>query len=735
MSNTILRSLEYEKYEVILQSALGDQSTVVILEPLTNQIIWQSEKPQATTLWCNVEDICLEGIKNNQLVLDLIESEGIFIQKIVDNFDEVICFFIAITEVDEDESKILKAHGINCPQLIASLTEMVKLEMGLCTELEMMADELTERYEELNLVYDTEFSRDLKRTLHDGLQGLVQNCAEYLDVAMVALYLPTKNLDFFYVTGNSSAERNTIRSVIQRAEKELWSQHKERMTSIVLNNAADTRGSYVLGSFKILSAPVMLETNVIDGFMVAIKDQNLIDFTNSDRNLLEVMSKKVSSILQNNFDNLTGVINREGYEQQIAQLLSHAKEHQIEHCVINIDIDDFHIINDTISHEVGDLLLQAVVKIVKKHVLENDFVARIGANEFGILIKNCSLEFGEEIGNKIRNSIKNATFNFEEESVEITVSVGVTLISPEIASDAIVESNAQLAVSKAKDKGKNRVESFWHTDEELARRKDEMRWVKKIKASIKAKNFVIYAQTIKNISAPESEDHFEVLLRLKDNDQILSPFAFLPAAEKYHLMYDIDKYVLRQTFEAINGYLDRLGSKKVKVSINLSGQSMCQPDFYDYIERLLMTHKIPHSMVCLEVTESAAVESMIEAVDFIQRLRDKGVKFSLDDFGTGLSSFEYLKQLPVDFLKIDGTFVKDILEDKVSEEMVTAIHRIGHVMGLGTIAEFVENEEIEQVLAQIGVNYAQGFGVSKPRPIAEELDQIFGVINKPIEED
>jgi diguanylate cyclase (GGDEF)-like protein len=734
MANTILRALEYEKYEIILQSALGDQSTLIILEPLTNQVIWQSAQPKAASLWSNVEDICIEGIKNNTLVLDLIESEGIFIQKIVDNFDEVICFFIAVTEVDEDESKILKAKGINCPQLIASLSEMIKLEMGLCTELEMMADELTERYEELNLVYDTEFSRDLKKTLNDGLQGLVQNCAEYLDVGMVALYLPSKNLDFFYVTGNSSAERNTIRSVIQRAEKELWSHHKNTMTSIVLNNTTDAKGNYVLGSFKIISSPVILDKNVIDGFMVAIKDQTLIDFTNSDRNLLEVMSKKVSNILQNNFDNLTGVINREGYEHQIAQLLTHAKEHKVEHCVINIDIDDFHIINDTISHDVGDLLLQAVVKIIKQHVLEHDFVARIGANEFGILIKNCSLEFGEEIGNKIRNSIKNATFNFEDEAVEITVSVGVTLISPEITSEAIVESNAQLAVSKAKDKGKNRVESFWHTDEELARRKDEMRWVKKIKSSIKAKKFVVFAQTIKNIAAPESEDHFEVLLRLEDGGKIISPFAFLPAAEKYHLMYDIDKYVLRQTFEAINKYVAQLGSKKVKVSINLSGQSMCQPDFYDYIERLLMTYQIPYSMVCLEVTESAAVESMIEAVDFIQRLRDKGVKFSLDDFGTGLSSFEYLKQLPVDFLKIDGTFVKDIIEDKVSEEMVTAIHRIGHVMGLGTIAEFVESKEIEQVLALIGVDYAQGYSVSKPRPIAEELDQIFGA-NKPLEEE
>ncbi|MFW2374797.1 MAG: EAL domain-containing protein, partial [Gammaproteobacteria bacterium] len=309
--------------------------------------------------------------------------------------------------------------------------------------------------------------------------------------------------------------------------------------------------------------------------------------------------------------------------------------------------------------------------------------------------------------------------------LEISATIGVALIDANTQSSASILSESELARDTAKDLGKNRVHVFQSEDGELLRRKDQMQWVTRIKSALREDRFVIYGQPIVPLQDSSVPHHIEILLRLQDEDgSILTPWTFLPAAERYHLMPEIDRWVVNQTLTMLSEQNNRHAGMQIKVAINLSGQSLGNEEFLDFLLHRLDQVDFSLENICFEVTESAAISNLAEAQHFMSVLKEKGCRFSLDDFGTGLSSFAYLKNLPVDYLKIDGSFVKEIVNDPISDAMVSAINQVGQVMGLKTIAEFVENDAIKDHLKKLGVNYAQGYGVGKPRPILEQLEDM-----------
>ncbi len=422
---------------------------------------------------------------------------------------------------------------------------------------------------------------------------------------------------------------------------------------------------------------------------------------------------------QASHDTLTGLVNRREFDVYLQQVVKNAQQSHAEHALCYLDLDQFKVVNDTCGHVAGDELLRQLGDILRHNIRQHDLLARLGGDEFSVLMYDCSLAQALSISEKLRNVIRDFQFAWEDRCFSVGVSIGVAMINSVSGNAVDILKEADAACYVAKEKGRNRVHAFSSNDEELASRQGEMQWVEKIQRGLEDNRFRLYGQLITPINGNDEGIHFETLIRYR-NEQgtTIPPGAFLPAAERYNMAAAIDRWVIENMFSWLfnkPGFLARLSL----CSINLSGLSLSDESMLTFIDQKFEQWQIPTEKICFEITETAAISNLTYAKLFIDTLRDKGCSFSLDDFGSGLSSFAYLKNLPVDFLKIDGLFVKDILHDKVDRAMVESINSVGHVMGKKTIAEFVENEEILAQLDLLGVDYAQGYGIAKPVPLDE----------------
>ncbi len=415
-------------------------------------------------------------------------------------------------------------------------------------------------------------------------------------------------------------------------------------------------------------------------------------------------------------DSLTGLVNRREFEIRLARALESAEGGRSEHAMCYLDLDQFKIINDTCGHVAGDELLRRLGRVLAQQIRSQDTLARLGGDEFGVLLEDCSIQVAEGVASALRRTIEDFRFAWKKQVFGIGVSIGVVPIQGLGQTVSNILSAADAACYAAKDRGRNRVHIYHRGDVDLARRHGEMRWVTRIQSALEENRFELARQPIVPLSASAGENvHYELLLRMRDeNGNIVPPGTFLPAAERYNLSVKLDRWVVREAFRLMTQDPDHL-EKVLLYSINLSGVSLTDEDFLIFVTSEIASTGLPPANVCFEITETAAIANLSGAMRFIEVLRRIGCRFALDDFGSGLSSFAYLKSLPVDFLKIDGVFVKDIVEDPIDRELVRSINEIGHVMGKHTIAEFVESEEILTTLGEIGVDYAQGFQIGEPK--------------------
>jgi len=421
-------------------------------------------------------------------------------------------------------------------------------------------------------------------------------------------------------------------------------------------------------------------------------------------------------------DELTGLINRREFEHRLEELLETARVEHKQHAVLYLDLDQFKVVNDTSGHTAGDALLRQLTTTLEKGVRESDTLARLGGDEFGVLLEGCPLERAAVIADALRAAITEFRFVWQDKVFENGVSIGVVAITEHSESAAAIMSAADSACYVAKDQGRNRVYVSHADDSELSQRQGEMQWVQRISRALNEDRLRLYYQAIAPLF-PEPcpvegcapAEHYEVLLRMVDESgKVVPPMAFIPAAERYNMMPAIDRWVIRTVLDHLATHGTSLGST---CSINLSGQSLGDEQMLGYIVGQLEDSGVAPECICFEITETAAIANLTRATRFMQVLKGMGCRFSLDDFGSGMSSFGYLKHLRVDYLKIDGSFVRDMVEDQVDHAMVEAINRIGHVMGIRTIAEFVENDAILDKLRAMGVDYAQGYGIHKPEPL------------------
>lgn len=424
---------------------------------------------------------------------------------------------------------------------------------------------------------------------------------------------------------------------------------------------------------------------------------------------------------QTTHDSLTGLLNRRQFENELTRIVEHAHKHHSHHVLCFIDIDQFKIVNDTCGHMAGDDLLRQIGNLIRDKLRSRDILARPGGDEFLMLLENASLAQGERVVQMVMNDLKQFRFQWEDHSFPVEISAGLTVIDQQTSSAIGAMQDVDTACYTAKDAGRNRFHIYNDNDEQQLIRKGYIQWASEIHRALDENSFRLYVQPIEPLQKQQNTS-YEVLIRLlSESGDLVAPGAFLPAAERYNIASQIDRWVIQNTLQWMTKNIDQLRHVD-SLAINLSGQSLGDDALLGYIIRSIEQGVVPPRMIKFEITETAAIANLKDAQIFIRSLKNLGCRFALDDFGSGLSSFAYLKNLPVDLLKIDGMFVRNIIADPIDEAMVRSINEVGHIMGMETIAEFVETDEIMERLQQLGVDYAQGYAISRPRPINSILN-------------
>ena len=556
------------------------------------------------------------------------------------------------------------------------------------------------------------------------LRGLFENAMdEFAMIDTESLRLASVNRS---IENNSGYSRD---SLIGQDYTVLYHPSQRRVESSAMK-ALQRRGSVRYESLrtKITGAPYPVDVQITrigePGNDVYFLVQRDISERKNHEERMRQMSEQLS--YQAAHDALTGLPNRREFENLLKQAISTATMEDQVHTLCYMDLDLFKIINDTHGHVAGDDILIQVAAMMRRKIRQSDTLARLGGDEFGLLLNGCDLEHAEQIVQEMCDSLTDRQFQWEDKIFNLSASFGLVAIHVNSGNVTELLSAADAACYAAKDMGRNRIQIYREDDGMLQVRHTEMQWVNGINRALYEKRFTLYAQPMVPLSdeARQAPRHWEVLLRIIDEQgELVSPGAFIPAAERFHIMPSIDKWVVPSALTVIG---EQLGSREddsihQMFGLNLSGSALSDDHALRFIKDSVTGSSIPPSCLCFEITETEVIQDLDKAIEFIKELKSIGCRFALDDFGSGSSNFSYLKSLPVDFIKIDGMFVRSIADDVLARTIVESINDIAHVIGVKTIAEFVENEEILNILKGIGIDYAQGYGIGKPVPLTEIL--------------
>jgi len=535
-----------------------------------------------------------------------------------------------------------------------------------------------------------------ERILHEKLSRLAREAQPYNDNAAVMLMSDAPEADIEAVMQQAESRQNSVMLQLDKLVD---------LENLNSGNALEINREHHQGTRRLLFALTSIAV-----FICLLIVRVVIQW---------VAKKNEQLNYQATHDPLTGLINRREFEARVDRAISHASAQSATHAIFYMDLDQFKLVNDTCGHAAGDELLQDLGKLLLSSVRKRDTLGRLGGDEFGMLLENCPLDKAVEIANTLLHAVDNFRFTWGEDCFRLGISIGIVPLDSSTDSLAQAMSAADSACYIAKESGRNKVQIAHLGDRRLQKRYGQIQWIARLKEALEHDRFTLYYQPIVPCaSAGRNRRHFEILLRMIENDgSVVAPGAFLPAAEKYKLVSCIDRWVIEHAMAWLaleSGYNETL-----LMSINLSAQSIGDPAMLKFIIDRMEATGVSPEQVCFEITETAAIANITAATSFMLTLRGYGFRFSLDDFGSGLSSFTYLKKLPIDFLKIDGVFVRDIASDPIDRAMVRSINELGQLLGKETIAEYVETMQIANELKKMGVDYAQGYAYSQPRPLEE----------------
>lgn len=606
------------------------------------------------------------------------------------------------------------------PASLNALEALFISDYELNMELDSATMELTDRYEELNLIYGTDDSAEQFDKGHSVMANLVLQCSERMNVATTILYLPDQ--DILIV---EQADQQNAHTDAERLAADVFMPWVVSVgDTVVVNDEFDEELNRYCPDLqqKILICPIYGYASQACGYIGVFNDLACDDFSNSDRNLLQILSRKASRVVKSNYDELTGLANKISFEFLLDELIKHGDTNS-QSSLLLIDLRGLHVVNDSAGNDAGDALIRETGRLLDKGLSPECFLSRLEGDVFAIAFQGSSIDHSYELAKKILKAINNMQFEWQGTRFHTNVSMGLIPINHDQDAQQVI-STAKIALQMACDKGNNLIEVHSSGNAEISQRKERMRALNTIHEALENDNFELYCQGIFPTESGAQPHHYEILLRLRSADgNILSPAVFIPAAEHYKVMPDIDRWVVRNSLRVLSDSWDVLKNTSQSWAINLSGQTFAQTDLIEFIKSELQNCVVPNNRIAFEITETVAVDDLSAARATIEQVQSLGCEFYLDDFGTGLSSFTYLQELPFNHVKIDGRFVKEVVNDKVAQAMVKAISDVAHVLGMSTVAEYVENDAIIAVLRTLGVEYLQGYGLHQPEPIADVINR------------
>ena len=520
------------------------------------------------------------------------------------------------------------------------------------------------------------------RGIRNALKEVLDACAGHLSVGLAVLTLPEKGILVRY-----DCEQQPLANagrLVKQIERDLVANSKVTYGNTRINDASIEGANDTFGRVhcKSIAAPISTENGDFEGLLVLAVRPDAQGFNNEQQCLVDAVAANIAKIIDSRFDRLTGLINRREFETLLETILSRTSSTQENHCVLHLNLDRLHIVDESLGRDASNEAIRQVAKFVAGNLGKTGTVTRIGADELAVLIENCPLDRGMVFGNDLRRGIRDLKIIWDR-PIKLTASIGVARLARGLDTVESALAAAKIACIAAKDRGRDQVALYRHDNALLLDGKDRMQGVKTVQQALERDRFQLHCQRIKPLQGRDKSPHFEILIRgFDDNDQLLLPGEFIPHAERSRLMPEIDRWVVSHTLDMLCEFRTAVSQQKIVFAMNVSGQSLCDDSFLAFVVDELARTEIPPHLICFEITETSAILNMTQAMTFMSVLRQKGLKFSLDDFGSGLSSFSYLKKLPIDYLKIDGQFVREIAEDAVSNAIVAAINQMSHAMGL-----------------------------------------------------
>ena len=557
----------------------------------------------------------------------------------------------------------------------------------------------------------------------DDFGQLVQGCVDHLGCSVGALLIPDKNIAVCRTGADTPARAGA--EILTRTHRHLlaWTQlHRQTMTS---NRPVDS-GSLGPVPYKVLSCPVMHGAQRVLGILVLFTPASAPDFDLRQVRIVELLARRVAFILLNAYDPISGLLTRPAFEKR-AQALLAGQPASGNHCVIYVDVDRMHVLNENLGMHVGDEVIVRVAEVIRQQLTPRMLASRISGDRFALFAPDTALDAAQTIAENLRDALAHLGFVAAGRPVEVSASFGVARVVDGKHPLSHALAAAEIACKAAKDRGRDRVETYAEADQSIVRRYTDISLVGTLRYALAQDRFRLEAQPIVPLNGALAGPKHELLLRMTDeNGQSVSPEKFLSAAERYQLAPAIDRWVVRRVLQTLKPHAALLQRRGANFAVNISGQSLGDTEFCAFLESALRESGLPSSLLSFELTETAAVANIVRAETLMRRLRELGFDVALDDFGRGLSSLTYLKTLPVTCLKIDGTFVRDVVGDDRAQAMLSAIVRLAEAMGVRTVAECVESDEIRDVTRRLGVEFGQGFSLGRPAPLDQVIPLVVG---------
>lgn len=708
----------FEPYGRLLRMLMPSLKGVIIHDGLS-QLLWASEDWDLGNELEVVKDAMAHALT------DTTEFAGI----IRNDVDSAVYSFVIRgehTEVLGVVSLLVRLSGARnqarplpyVRQILQPAFECLRRELMLRSKLGVRERDLDVRERDLSLMVEMSYER-AGSSDSDEFDIILKSAIEHMGCALAALWVPDKNIGLSMTRSGQPMSPESL----SRAQQHLmaWMQLQQR--TIVVNHISKV-ASDVAAPYKILACPVRHPSERVMGVLALFNPASAVDFDAHQTRVAEMLAKKVTVIIQSQYDSSTGLMTRHSFERQANALLASSAE-SATHCILYLDIDRLHVVNETFGMHVGDDVIASVAACMARSLPAPALSARISGDRLAAFVPNATMDEGADLAERIRAAAAATAPRGGQGSFEVSASIGVAPVGRAENALAHALATAEIACKAAKDRGRNRVEVFQDSDQSIIRRHTDILVIGKLRDALGNDSFRLDAQPILPLRGNYGRPRFELLIRmLGDRGEIIPPAKFLSAAERYQLMPTVDRWVVRRACELLGGHIAAVGEDIARFAINLSGQSLQDESFLDYVVAEIRSSRVPGNVLCFELTETAAIGNLDKAQHFLKTLQELGCQFALDDFGTGVSSLAYLKDLSINYLKIDGSFVRDSINNTRSESMIKAIAQLAKVMCMETIAEYVETDLLRARMADLGVDYGQGFAMGKAQPLDELLREL-----------